>query len=446
MTKSVLALDGAQPAVPATLVSHDWERFRKSTQEEIDAVVEVLKSGHLSIAMGKGMPNAEGLEREFAEYAEVRHCLAVNSGTAALHCALAGSGVGPGDQVIVPAYTFIASAMAVLHQNAIPVFVDINPQTYLVDPRKIEAKITARTRAIMPVHVYGLPCDMDDINRIARQYSLKVIEDSAQGYGAEYKGRKTGALGDAAGFAMTTTKQLMTGEGGLMTTNDPSIYEQASMTRLFGERVDMNALDRAYLSESIGWNYKMPEMISALARVKLRHLDSYVASTQRNADYLTSRLKDIEGLSTPVVPQDRTHSYYLYPVRLQTDRLPTKHPPARVRDAVMAALSAENVRVARWQKMPVPDQPIFQRKQAYGRGCPWHCHGQEEISYEPSDFQNTRAVIEDHFVVRSLVPPNSLELMDCYAIAFKKVFDHLDRVLEIHEESRENIFLEEKAK
>lgn len=446
MPRSNLALDGAQAAVPAALVSHDWERFRKSTQEEIDAVVEVLKSGHLSIAMGKGMPNAEGLEREFAEYVGVRHCLAVNSGTAALHCAVAGAGVGPGDEVIVPAYTFIASAMAVLHQNAIPIFVDIDPETYLIDPLKIEAKITTRTRAIMPVHIYGLPCDMDEINRIARRHSLKVIEDSAQGYGAKHKGKSTGALGDAAGFAMTTTKQLMTGEGGLMTTKDASIFERASMTRLFGERVDMNASDRAYASESIGWNYKMPEMISALARVKLRHLDSYVAATQRNADYLTSRLKNIEGLRTPVVPPDRTHSYYLYAVRVQTDRLASDLPPARVRDAVMAALSAENVKVARWQKMAVPDQPVFQRKQAYGRGCPWQCHGAGETSYETSEFRNTRAVIDDHFVVRSLVPPNSLELMECYAIAFEKVFEHLDRVLEIHEESSEAPVASEKTR
>jgi len=231
---------------------------------------------------------------------------------------------------------------------------------------------------------------------------------------------------------MTTTKQLMTGEGGLMTTDDLSILERASMTRLFGELVDMKALDRAYFSESIGWNYKMPEVISALARVKLRYLDQYVAGTQRNATYLTSRLKKIQGLSTPVVPEDRTHSYYLYPIRLHTELLAAKHSPARVRDAVMAALTAENVRVARWQKMPVPDQPVFQRKQAYGRGCPWRCQGSDGISYDPSEFQNTRAVIENHFVVRGLVPPNNLELMDRYAIAFEKVFDHLDRVLEIH--------------
>jgi len=195
MPKSRLALDGARPAVPATLVSHDWERFRKSDKEEIDAVVDVLKSGHLSIAMGKGMPNAEGLEREFSRYVGVRHCLAVNTGTAALHCALAGAGVGPGDQVIVPAYTFIASAMAVLHQNAIPIFVDIDPQTFLLDPSKIEAKVTEQTRAIMAVHIYGLPCDMDDITRIARKYSLKAIEDSAPRLRRLVQGQENRLLG-----------------------------------------------------------------------------------------------------------------------------------------------------------------------------------------------------------------------------------------------------------
>ena len=176
-----LALDGGAPAVAEHLVAHDWERLRKSTQEEIDAVVEVLRSGHLSIVMGKGMPNAEGLEREFADYVGAKYCLVVNTGTAALHCAVAGVGVEPGDEVIVPAYTFVASAMAVLHHNAIPVFADINPSTYLIDPQDIEKKITSRTKAIMPVHLYGLPCDMDEINQIAKKNNLKVIEDSAQG-------------------------------------------------------------------------------------------------------------------------------------------------------------------------------------------------------------------------------------------------------------------------
>ncbi len=166
-----------------------------------------------------------------------------------------------------------------------------------------EEKITDRTRAIMVVHLHGLPADMERIDRIARRHGLKVIEDAAQAYGARYRGRKTGALGDAAGFAMTTTKHLMTGEGGLLTTDNPEIHERAAMTRLFGEPASMKDPTRAYLSERIGWNYKMPEVISALARVRLRHLDAYVSGLQGNAEYLTERLGDIDGLRARWCPR-----------------------------------------------------------------------------------------------------------------------------------------------
>ena len=426
-----LALDGGPPSVPGHLGEHNWERFRKSTQEEIDAVVSVLKSGHLSIAQGFGMPQAEGLEREFAEWVGAKHCLAVNSGTAALHCAVAGVGVQPGDEVIVPAFTFIASAMVVLHQNAIPIFVDIDPRTYLIDPKRIEEKITERTKAILPVHIYGLPCDMQEINQIAKRHSLKVIEDSAQAYGALYNGRKTGVLGDAAGFAMTTTKHIMTGEGGLFTTDDEATYERASMLRLFGERGDMNAPDRAYLSEAIGWNYKLAEVSSALARVKLRHLDDYVGAMQRNAARLTQGLERIDGLITPEVPPGRTHSYYLYPVQVDPTGLNLDIHPGKLRGAVLEALAAENVPVSRWQKVPVPSQPLFQNKLAYGRGCPWRCHGAEDVSYKTEDYPNTVAILENSFVLRGLVPPNGFELMDHYVAAFEKVFQNIERVVDI---------------
>ena len=448
MTTAVnkLALDNGQPCVPKQLVAHDWERFRKSTKEEIDAVVAVLESGHLSIAQGSGMPNAEGLEREFAEYVGVKYCLAVNSGTAALHCAVAGLGIEPGDQVIVPAYTFVASAMAVLHQNAIPIFVDINPDTYLMDPQEIEGKITANTRAIMPVHVYGLPCDMDEMNRIAAKHGLKVIEDSAQAYGSLYKGKKTGTLADAAGFAMSPTKHLMVGEGGLVTTNSREVYEKASMLRLFGELADLKAKDRAYMSEQVGWNYKIPEVSSALARVKLSHLDDLVGTIQQNAQYLTQQLQGIEGLRTPLVPSDRTHCYYVYPVGVDPEKLAVKAETGRIRNAVLKALAAENVNVGLWQNVPVPAQPIFQNKSAYGKGCPWTCHGAENVSYNAFDYPNTIEVLENHFVLKGLMPPNGFELMDRYGEAFQKVFQNIERVIEIYDETDTYVPLEERLK
>lgn len=401
-----------------------------ATAEEIDAVTQVLESGHLSIAQGFGMPQAEALESEFGEWVEADRCLVVNSGTAALHCAVAGAGVEPGDEVLVPAYTFIASVMVVLHQNAVPVFVDIDPETYLIDPDKIEEKITARTKAIIPVHVYGLPADMQPINEIAGRHGLKVIEDCAQSYGALYQGRKTGSWGDAAGFSMSPTKQLMTGEGGIMTTNNKDLYQRASMLRLFGELCDMRAGDRAYMSEEIGWNYKLPEVCSALARVKLRNLNDYLSGTQENATALTDRLATIPGLIIPRIPPDRTHAYYLYPVKVDPAALNLDTEPGRLKNAVLSALTAENVRAGLWQKVPVPAQPLFQN--------------QRDADYDLGEYPNSFSAIESGFTVRGLVPPNGSELVEAYAKAFEKVFQNIDRILAIYNIKEQYAPLEER--
>lgn len=425
-----LALEGGKPTVPPRLVEHDWERFRKGTPEEIEAVTRVLESGHLSIAGTLGMPQADALQEEFARWNGSRYCLVVNSGTAALHCAVAGLGIEPGDEVLVPAFTFVASAMAVLHHNAIPVFVDVDPATYLIDPAKIEAKITEKTRAIMVVHILGLAAGMEEIKKIASRHNLKVIEDAAQAYGALYHGKKAGALGDAAGFAMTTTKHLMTGEGGLVTTDSREVYEEASMLRLFGEAGDMKTKDRKYMSEQVGWNYKLPEVASALGRVRLRHVDEYIKRTRENAEYLRQKLEPITGLISPKVPEGSTHSYYHYSLQVDPGKLNMDIEPGKLRDAVMRALAAENVDVMLWQKVPVPAQPLFQKKTGYGKGCPWDCH-QSDVQYKIDDYPNTFAALDCSFVVRRLTPPNDFELMDCYAEAIKKVFDQCDRVVEI---------------
>ena len=429
-----LALDGGTPVVPKELMAEDWERYRKANDEEVETVSKVLRSGHLSIALPVGMPQADALEEEFAKWVGAKHCLVVNSGTAALHCAVAGVGVRAGDQVILPADTFVASAMAILHHNAIPVFVDVDPHTHLIDPAAIEAAVTEHTKAIMVVQLFGQSCDMDAINAIAARHKLKVIEDCAQAYGTKSKGRKAGTIGDAAGFAMTTTKQLMVGEGGLVTTNHREVFEQASMIRLFGESGDMKAPDRAYMSEQIGWNYKLPEVNSALARVRLRHLDDYIGGCVANAEYLGSKLRKIKGVLPPSVPDGHYHTYYIYSVELDPAALGLDMEPARLRNAVMKALAAENVDVMRWQKVPVPSQPMFQNKIAYGNGSPWNCPA-GDVSYDVEQYPNAFACLENSFAIRRIVPPNGTELRDRNAEAFEKVFDQLDRVIDLYDQT-----------
>ena len=438
-----LALDGGQATVPQELMAEDWERYRKANDEEVEIVSNVLRSGHLSIALPIGMPQADALEEEFARWVGADHCVVVNSGTAALHCAVAGVGVLAGDQVILPANTFVASAMAVLHHNAIPVFVDVDPHTHLMDPAKIEESITEHTRALMPVQLFGQCCDMDAINAIAARHKLQVIEDCAQAYGTKYKGRKAGTLGDSAGFAMTTTKQLMVGEGGLVTTNHREVYEQASMIRLFGESGDMKAPDRAYMSEQIGWNYKLPEVNSALARVRLRHLDAYIDGCVSNADYLNKKLQEIQGVIPPSVPEGHYHTYYLYSVEVDTSALGLDIEVGKLRNAVMKALAAENVDVMRWQKVPVPSQPMFQNKIAYGNGSPWNCPA-GDVSYDVEQYPNAFASLENSFVVRRMVPPNGVELMDRYAAAFAKVFGQIERVIELYDQTETYVPLEQR--
>ena len=202
-----LAIEGGPKTVPHGL-EKPWPII---TQNDIDAVVKVLKRG---ILWGPMAPEAEALQKEWAEYVDTKYCLVVNSGTAAIHACVAGVGVEAGDEVIIPAFTFGATAQAVLCQNGIPVFVDIDPKTLNIDPNKIEEKITDKTKAIIVVHIHGLPCDMDETNKIAKKHNLAVIEDAAHAHGSTYKGRKAGNLGDMGAFSLNGTKHLPAGEGG----------------------------------------------------------------------------------------------------------------------------------------------------------------------------------------------------------------------------------------
>ena len=438
-----LALEGGEPSVTKNLMESDWDRFRPTTDEEISAVTDVLRSGHLSISSPLGMPQADALEEEFAEWVGVKHCVVVNTGTAALHCAVAGAGVQAGDQVIVPAHTFQASAMAVLHHNAIPVFVEMDPVTHLIDPAKIEASITSHTTAIMVVHLYGQCCDMDAINAIADRHGLKVIEDCAQSFGTVQNGRKAGALGHAAGFAMTTTKQLTVGEGGLVTTDEYDAYEHARMLRLVGEPGDMKSTERSYMAERVGWNYKLGELSSALARVRLRHLDEFLDGCVANGRRLSDRVESIAGVNPPADSGERGHTYYLYSVSVDPAALNMDVEAGKLRAAAMKALAAENVDMFRWMKVPVPAQPIFQNKVGYGNGSPWNCPG-GDVSYDLEQFPNTFAGLDNSFIVRRIVPPNGAELMDRYADAFDKVFGQIDRVLELYNESETYVSLEQR--
>lgn len=381
------------------------------TARDRTAVRRVLDRGVLS---GAGAPETKALETEFAAFVGASLCLATNSGTAALHVALAAAGIGPGDEVIVPALSFIATAQAVLHQGARSVFADIDPGTYTIDPADAARRITPRTRAIVPVHLHGLPADMDAINGLAERHGLTVIEDAAQAHGATYKGRAVGTLGAMAAFSLNSTKNLPAGEGGLFVTNSEELYARAARVRFDGleppgEWDASHPLDDEAdgLATLRGWMYLPGELTSALARAQLRRLGETTARSQRNAVLLTERLARIPGVEPPAVPPDRTHVFHKYRVRLDPCRAGVRLSPPALRDHVLEALRAEGVEAVLWQTVPLPAHPLFGSRERY---------------------PNAVAALDATLIIGSQSYPlfaQPLEVVDAWADAFERVWKSL---------------------
>jgi dTDP-4-amino-4,6-dideoxygalactose transaminase len=255
-------------------------------------------------------PNVRALESEFAAYCGVKYAIGVSDGTEALYLALRAANVGPGDEVITVSHTFIATVEAILLSGAKPVFIDVDPQTYLMDINQIESKISERTRAILPVHLYGQIVDMDPILDIANRHDLAVIEDACQAHGAEYKGRKAGSIGTLASFSFYFTKNLGAyGEGGMVTTNDPELARQVRMLRDHGS-------EKRYFHEIIGVNGRLDELQAAVLRIKLKHLDEWNEQRRRNAASYENALKSMD-LITPFEAPGNRHVYHLYVIRTQ---------------------------------------------------------------------------------------------------------------------------------
>lgn len=252
--------------------------------------------------------NVRGLEDEFAQFCGARYGVAVSDGTSALQIILRAMDIGPGDQVITVSHTFIATAEAIVLAGASPVFVDIDPATYLMDVAQVESRITPHTKAIMPVHLYGQTVDMDPLLEIASRHGLRVIEDACQAHGAEYRGRRAGSLGDAAAFSFYYSKNLGAyGEGGFITTNDPEIWNRAHMIRDHGS-------DKRYLHDLIGLNGRLDEIQAVVLRTKLPHLEEWNARRRSHAARYNELLKDLPVV-TPVECPSNKHVYHLYVIR-----------------------------------------------------------------------------------------------------------------------------------
>jgi perosamine synthetase len=306
-------------------------------KEEIEAVNRILESGMLT--QGK---EVEAFEKEFATYIGVKNAVAVANGTAALDLALKALGIKEGDEVITTPFTFIATANAILYQRARPVFADIDPSTYNLDPNAVLESITPKTKAIIVVHLYGQPCDMDAFLQIAEDHRLLLIEDCAQAHGAEFRGEKVGKFGDASVFSFYPTKNMTTGEGGMVVTDRYEVAEKVRMLRDHGQ-------SSKYVHEELGYNLRMTNIAAAIGRVQLRKLDLFNEKRTRNARKMIEGLKNLKSIVLPFVDSRVKHVFNQFVVRVEE------------RDYVAKRLSEMGIATAVHYPKPVHHQPLYRK-------------------------------------------------------------------------------------
>ncbi len=305
--------------------------------EEREAVDRVLRSGML--AQG---PEVAAFEEEFSAHVGGRHCVAMNSGTSALHLGFIAAGIKPGDEVIVPSFSFAATANSVALAGATPIFADIDPRTFNLDPDHVESLITKKTTAIMPVHLYGHIAAMDRFDEISSKYGVKIIEDAAQGHLASLNGRNAGEFGVVASFSFYPTKNMTAGEGGMVVTDDAEVARTLRLLRNQGQEI-------RYKNEIIGFNTRMTDIHAAIGRVQLRKLPGWTSTRQANAEFLN---KNLQGVVTPYLAPGSTHSYHQYTIRIPGGS-------AEKRDAFMAGLTAKGVGSGVYYPTPIHRLPSF---------------------------------------------------------------------------------------
>ena len=371
--KNRLAVNGGIKTVTRKF---PWPLFDDT---DVHAVSQVVESGQW------GNPDCRGLvekfEKEFAEYCGSKYAISCVNGSVALRLALIASGVKPGDEVIVPPYTFIATATIVIEANCVPVFVDIHPDTYNLDPSKIEAAITERTKAIIPVHFAGLACDMDHIMAVAKKHKLFVIEDAAHAHGGEYKGKKLGSIGNAGCFSFQSSKNLNAGEGGLIVTNDEKLFDMMNSLRNVGRVKDGQWYEHHY----IGCNYRITQFQAALLSQQLTRLEDQTKLRDENGKYLSELLEPIDGITPLTRGHGETlHTYHLFIFRYDKSKF-----NGLSKEEFSEMLAAEGVPSFMGYPKPIYEQPLFQQKNFMCYAIPEyvdysrvHCPVAERACYE----------------------------------------------------------------
>ncbi len=374
------------------------------SEEEQQEVLKVMKSQMLTLLHGEFVSK---FEEEFARYIGVKHAIAVNTGTAALHIAIAALNIGPGDEVIVPPFTFIASASSILHNNAIPIFADIDDKSYTLDPNSVRNKITEKTKAIIPVHLAGICGDMSELMDVASDNGISVIEDAAQSIGTRCYNKRVGSIGHLGCFSFYPSKNITTGEGGMVTTNDHDLAEQCRLLRHHGE-------PEWYMYNRLGYNYRMTEIQAAIGRVQLRKIDSFISMRNKNAKYLSEATSNLKGINPPFVPEYCEPAFNYWIGRLDPDVL-------RI---TKAQFLERFPRSKVLYPKPLYKTKLFQEKIAYGKGCPWSCpFYDKEINYNEVNLPIVEKVTQEIFAL-DIHPQISKDSLDENIEIMKKISEN----------------------
>ena len=416
-----LAILGGTPVRSRPFAS--WPVFGP---EEERALLETLRSGKWGRIDGT---RVAAFEKRFAEYQGARYGVAVISGTAALRIALLAAGIEAGDEVIVPDYTFIATASAVVESNAVPIFVDIEPETCNIDPASVEAAVTRRSRAIIPVHFAGQTADMDAINAIAKRHGLTVIEDAAHAHGAEHNGRRAGSLGDLGCFSFQSSKNLTCGEGGMVTTSDKALADAAWAAHNVG-RIPGSAW---YEHAVLGRNYRLSEFVAAILDCQLDRLDEQTGRRQANAAYLAAQLRQVPGIrASPRRPYATRHSYHLFMIRYDAGVC------GAPRAVFVEALRAEGIPVDQGYTVPLHRQPLF-RDLRFGPYTGYR-QSRPDLDYSRASCPVTeRACAGEILWLPQWALLGSKDDMDDIAAACRKVYEHRDELRRAPLPSRANM-------
>ena len=422
MTK--LAIHGGAP-----IRRKPYPPFITTGDEEAQVAAEVMRRGILSDFEGSnneyflGGKEVQSFEKEWAEYFGVRHAISVNSATSGLMAAVGAAGVGPGDEVITTPWTMTATATAIVVNNAVPIFADITDDTLALSPAAVEKRITPRTKAIIPVHIYGHPAEMDELNAVAKAHRLVVIEDAAQSPGIRYKGRYTGTIGDMGVFSLNCHKIIQTGEGGVIVTDNDEFARRLLLIRNHAEAVVATGMPVSSLVNMVGWNYRMNEVEAAVGKVQLRKLNSLLVRRRQLVDRFLNGVKGLPGLRPPSIREGCEHSFYRLMLQIDPEIVGVDAP------VLVDVLNREGMDFYAGY-LPINLFPMYQQQIAFGdRGCPFRCpwyEGKPDYSMDALPVvQRMRKVSFTTEVITHCIAETDIDEM---IAAFHKVWARSDEV------------------